>query len=253
MLYIAIVSHHHSSIIHELNCANRLSQLSNVQVIIKDNVGESSLEKYCRDNKIVYLCTPRGLGFGANNNCIFEYLKPKLNADDLFLVLNPDVYIANEEIIKLTTSMEKYNYIGATINLFKDEDYSIYDYSVRDFPTLRNFFESFVFKKNKTILPKEDIINDTSVDWCAGSFIIFRASAYSALGGFDERYFMYCEDIDICWRLKRDLGEKIMFMPGIRAIHYAQCQSRTIFSKHFYWHLKSSLMFLLSKSFYNTK
>ena len=56
-----------------------------------------------------------------------------------------------------------------------------------------------------------------AVDWAAGSFLLFKASLFRKLGGFDPGYFMYCEDIDICWRAQKLFNQQLLFNPNIKA------------------------------------
>jgi N-acetylglucosaminyl-diphospho-decaprenol L-rhamnosyltransferase len=56
------------------------------------------------------------------------------------------------------------------------------------------------------------------VDWVSGAFICLRRSAVDSVGGWDERYFMYMEDFDLCWRLRR-LGWRVAYEPGGRVTH----------------------------------
>jgi N-acetylglucosaminyl-diphospho-decaprenol L-rhamnosyltransferase len=56
------------------------------------------------------------------------------------------------------------------------------------------------------------------VDWVSGAMLFLRRAALTSVGGWDERYFMYLEDVDLCWRLRR-LGWRVAYEPGGRAIH----------------------------------
>jgi N-acetylglucosaminyl-diphospho-decaprenol L-rhamnosyltransferase len=56
------------------------------------------------------------------------------------------------------------------------------------------------------------------VDWVSGAFMCLRRSAVDSVGGWDERYFMYMEDFDLCWRLRR-LGWRVAYEPGGRVTH----------------------------------
>jgi len=121
------------------------------------------------------------------------------------------------------------------------------DNSIRKFPSLTQFGKSFLGLGNPTIINKNIVSAPTIVDWAAGSFLAFRSSHYAALKGFDEGYFMYCEDVDICYRSML-LGEQVVFFPQIKMQHLAEHANRSIFSKHFYWHVKSALRFLLKRN-----
>lgn len=84
-------------------------------------------------------------------------------------------------------------------------------------------------------------------DWVAGMFMLFRSKAYDKIGGFDERYFMYCEDADICTRLWK-AGYKVLGCLSVSVIHNAQRASHRSF-KHLSWHLRSMARYFLSHSF----
>ena len=63
-----------------------------------------------------------------------------------------------------------------------------------------------------------DAAQPRDVDWASGAMLFLRRSALPSVGGWDERYFMYMEDVDLCWRLRR-LGWRVAYEPGGRAIH----------------------------------
>lgn len=84
--------------------------------------------------------------------------------------------------------------------------------------------------------------------WIPGMFMLFRAQAYASVEGFDERYFMYGEDFDICARL-RLRGWKLAVFEKHVAIHDARRASHRSFL-HLYWHLSSLLQLWSSKTFW---
>jgi mannose-6-phosphate isomerase-like protein (cupin superfamily) len=63
------------------------------------------------------------------------------------------------------------------------------------------------------------------VDWVAGMFMLFRSEAFRAVGGFDERFFLYYEDVDVCRRM-RALGYSAVYVPDATVIHDARRESR---------------------------
>jgi len=245
-VFISVVSHGHSDLIKELACLKSLAQSFNV--VVKENSLDDSLREYCEENNIVFIENNKGLGFGANNNQVFEYCKTHLNmvSNDCFIVLNPDVKITCESIDKVIEKLLSGSAKLLGINLFKDENLSEYDNSVRKFPNLLILFRSFLGMGNDSIINKSLILTDEKVDWFAGSFMAFVVSHYENLNGFDERYHMYCEDVDICYRSKK-IGVEAQYTPDIKAIHYAQHNNKKIFSKHFYWHVKSAFIFEFQK------
>ncbi|WP_318466374.1 glycosyltransferase family 2 protein [Photobacterium leiognathi] len=245
-VYISIVSHGHSRLINELGCLKRLSE--NFNIILKSNKSGDEFTELSQSENVYWLDKDYGLGFGHNNNINFKFCINSLDVkdDDFFIVLNPDVSISVDEINKLLYFMYKDSVEFACINLFKDENYTIYDNSVRQFPIFTQFIKSFLGFKNDAILDKDVIKEKVNVDWAAGSFLAFSAKRYRELNGFDEKYFMYCEDIDICYRSYKQ-GYPLLYYPDIKALHYAKHQNRKLFSKHLYWHISSVFRFLLTK------
>ena len=245
-IYIAVVSHGHRSLLKDLDCLPSLAKHDDISVVVLDNINDDGLRNWCLSNSLYYIGNSKPKGFGENNNSIFNWCEDKLNLEreDYFLLLNPDVFVECSSVLKLVERAKEQKSHLSTLNLYKDSSFSIYDPCVRDFPSFIDFFSSYLGMGNKTILGKSSILSPREVDWAAGSFILFKASLFQELSGFDSGYFMYCEDIDICWRANKLLKKKLMFYPDIKAIHYAQHANRSLFSMHFVWHVKSMFRYL---------
>ena len=242
-IFISIVSHGHDDMIRESGILEQVKNYKDVFLVVKNNKIHSSLNE--NDSECIYFINEHfNRGFGDNNNIVFNFCKKDLNMkeEDYFIVLNPDVLIDLNKVIKLCDSMRQNNEKAATINLYKDDLKTVYDNSIRHFPKFKDFFLSYLGFKNKTIIEKSAINNKCIVDWAAGSFLAFRADHYARLGGFDESFFMYCEDIDICFRSKAE-GVALVYYPTISAVHKAQHANRSLFSKHFVWHVKSIIKY----------
>ena len=81
----------------------------------------------------------------------------------------------------------------------------------------------------------------------SGCFMFLRVSTMKQhYLQFDDRYFMYCEDIDLCMRLKLS-GIDLYYTPHFNAVHYAQHENRRIFTKAFRWHIRSITRYILRK------
>lgn len=246
-IFISVISHGHSELINKLECLAELSEEFNV--VVKSNKPQDCFDDINRKSNFHWLNGDYGLGFGHNNNIVYEHCRKLLGMleEDYFIVLNPDVIIEAGEILNLVEKMNVNSSKISAINLFKDNNKSIYDYSIRNFPSFSQFVQSFLGFENRAILDKSKLNTPTYVDWAAGSFLAFKASHYAELNGFDENYFMYCEDIDMCYRSQL-FGERVLYFPEIKAIHLAKHANRKLVSKHFYWHVKSVIRFLLTKS-----
>jgi hypothetical protein len=113
--------------------------------------------------------------------------------------------------------------------------------SFRKFP---NPYSIIIKLFNKKKLDYPSTIKISEPDWVAGMFMLFRASIYKKIGGFNERYFLYYEDVEICARLR--LKEyKVIYVPKSCVIHIGQYDSRKNL-KHFSYHLKSMLRYFFT-------
>ena len=248
-LYISVVSHGHFELIKKLGCLSSLSEAKEFTICVLDNVGESGFKDWCQTNKIHYLLNEYVDGFGANNNKVFSFFK---NRNDFsivskFLVLNPDVVITTDSLKSLVDTSNNQKAKISAINLFKNPEMTQFDHSVRRYSSFTDYVGSILFGRNPSIMDKAIIHEPTFVDWAAGSCLLFDSSHFDQLGGFDERYFMYCEDIDICLRSDYYYNEKVLYCPEVKAVHYAQHASRSLFSKHLFWHLSSIYKYLKTK------
>ena len=247
-IYISVISHGHSCLINQLSCLSNLLS-SELQIVIKSNKSGDSFESLADKAHFHWLDSTYGLGFGHNNNIVFDYCRTKLGMkdNDYFIVLNPDVIVERDDIHLLINHMKTSGCKLSTINLYRDYNRLISDNSIRRYPSLIQFLKSFLGLGNSAIIEKNGIEEPTYVDWAAGSFLAFEANHYDSLNGFDENYFMYCEDIDICYRSNL-VGERVKYFPEIQAVHLAQHANRKLFSKHFYWHVTSVLYFLFTRA-----
>lgn len=82
------------------------------------------------------------------------------------------------------------------------------------------------------------------VDWIAGMFLLFRSEAFRSVHGFDERYFLYYEDVDLCRRLRRR-GDRVVYVPDAEVVHDARRASHRDLAQMRH-HVASIVRYLLS-------
>lgn len=245
-LFISVVNHNHDKMISENDTLKNLAQKHTV--IIKSNTkAKACLKQYCQKSGIHLIQGSSFKGFGANNNEVFKVAKVSFNMcnEDYFLLLNPDIEISLESISSLLTELQHTPADIAAINLFRNRAMTEYDNSIRHYPKLLNPFKTLLRLPRKDFYDKRVIKQPITIDWAAGSFLLFKTGCYQELKGFDEKYFMYFEDVDVCTRANLT-GYCVMYFPDIKAIHYASYQNRKLFSKNFIWYLCSSLRYTLS-------
>ena len=241
-IYISIVSHGHDLMIMENPFLKEISNINGLHIAIKDNVCSNDLKSFSLVNNIHYIDREPYSGFGKNNNIIFDYFSP--NAEDWFLVVNPDVIITKEQMMSLIHYLEVNTEASLfCINLFKDSECRESENSVRMFPSFLSLFSVLLGKPFNRPYNQLNLKNFDVVDWASGAFLIFRCSLYKKLNGFDVSYHMYYEDVDLCYRLKQQ-NQPLKFLKGVKAVHKGEYKNRSVFSKHFRWYLNSLFKFL---------
>ena len=232
MISISIISHNHGDMV--INLVNQLLDFDEIhEIIITFNKYESH-KKFPKSSKIKYIYNEKQKGFGANHNAAFKSASGKY-----FCVLNPDIEFINNPFPVLIQCHEVQNadLVGP---LIISKNGQIED-SIRFFPSILSLFRKLILK-DKGQYPLESNNDLISPDWIAGMFMLFESSNYYLIGGFDDNYYMYYEDVDICKRM-RLIGKKIIVQKSVKVIHNAQRAShRNLF--HMRWHLVSMFRYL---------
>ncbi|WP_027331169.1 glycosyltransferase [Marinimicrobium agarilyticum] len=243
-IFISIVSHQNTiEIVHDLKPHQLAS--ANQRVVLLDNKPSDDLKRYALDHQLHYLENDAIQGFGSNHNRVFQYCRKHLGMDletDWFIILNPDLECDPQSITTFVKDMEKEGTRIGAPNIFKDNAFQEHEESVRRFPYLWELLTSYIFRKNRTGVDR-CCLTACEVDWASGACLAFRADTFEALGGFDERYFLYYEDVDICWRARHLLNVKTHYIPGAKMVHRGKRASHTLNNKHLWWHLTSAIRF----------
>lgn len=164
---------------------------------------------------------PSPLGFGTNHN------RALAGATEPFVcVLNPDVrWHGNEPLGPLVQAAAQAG-VGCSYPVQVDEAGRLQD-SERALPT------PMALLRRRLLHRKE-----TRVDWVNAACLVLPLQAWRAAGGFDESYFLYCEDVDLCLRL-RLAGWTLMRAP-VQVVHAGQRDSHRRW-RHLRWHVQSLL------------
>lgn len=231
---ISIVSHGQADLVRELlfDLNRFISSELISEIILTVNIPEKNDFKQTNfPLQTIYNDSPRG--FAANHNSAFQQAK-----GNYFCVLNPDIRLKDNPFVTLLEEMRKLK-LGMIAPAIIDAN-GQYEDSVRKFPTIVRLLKRLILgkhdryqfsKTDKTIYP----------DWVGGMFMLFDRQAYQAVNGFDEQYFLYYEDVDICVRLWKK-GLPIAVSPQVSVIHQAQRQSHKNL-KYLQWHLNSMIRF----------
>ena len=167
------------------------------------------------------------------------------------LVLNPDIQIRNGSLDALLAFMDGHNDVGMAGAKLLNTDGSL-QHSCRGFYTfwtlvLRRTFLGALFKRSRTIrrhlMLDYDHEAEREVDWILGACMMVRREALADVGPMDERFFLYFEDVDWCYRMWKH-GWKVYYVPQAQMIHYYQRRSAKQFLNVSTWtHIKSMLYF----------
>lgn len=255
MIHIAIISHGHEELLISSALGGLLKASDPLKVWVKDNKPSAKLKSYCDHHGIFYTDTQPGLGFGHNNNFVYDLIQKNIgfSADDFFVVMNPDITIAPETILQLVEQMRQDHYPIATLNLYRDLEFKETDANIRRFPDMFSVARMSVVRSVSEPYNKNAMTEPCQVDWASGAFLAFEAQHYSRLQGFDLRYFMYFEDVDICYRSKLLLDQGVRYYPQLKATHAAAHKNRNLASRHAIWFFHSFMKFLSRRYFYFDK
>nr|WP_156227038.1 glycosyltransferase family 2 protein [Corynebacterium comes] len=201
-----------------------------VHVVLADNGSVDGVpeEAASRSDNVEFLPTGGNLGYGTGMNAGARHLQPLRDAgmiDPEFLLLsNPDVVFGEGTIDELIACARRWPDAAAVGPKIIEEDGSIYP-SARAVPTLGSGIGHAVLGQvwpgnpwTRAYRDDADMDTERTAGWLSGSCLLVRWDAFDAVGGFDERYFMYMEDVDLGDRFAR-AGYVNVFCPAATITH----------------------------------
>lgn len=238
---LSIVSHGHGPLLADLlSDLARYSNSNRWKIVITLNLASEafSTEDWPTLN-IVLLRNKTPRGFGANHNTAFEFCNTPW-----FAVLNPDLRLPENPFPLLLERAAGLPRLGVIAPRIVDSTGRTED-SVRE-----NLTPWSLLRRKRN--PRSGRVDANEADrgffWIAGMFMMFPSSAYQRVSGFDERFFLYCEDFDICARLRR-AGLSLAVETRIASVHHAQRDSHRS-GRHLRWHLTSLIKVWTSSAYW---
>lgn len=216
-------------------CLNTLAaetQKLSVEVLVVDNASrDGSAEMVASDFPHVRLLQAgQNLGFAAANNLAFPVARGKY-----LVLLNSDAFLLPGALEKAILHMEHHSRTGLAGGRLIGEDGG-WQPSARQFPSLLNDFMSFSglahhFRNSRFWGRADrtwaDPLEETATDWVPGAFSIIRASVLEQLGGFDDSFFLYYEEVDLCRRIKA-AGYAVRYLPEVVVVHLGGESSKSM-------------------------
>lgn len=204
-------------------CVRSLRQAGVAEIVVADNDSRDGSADVLAAAEPAAKFVPTGgnFGFGGGAN-----RGAALVSGEYILVCNPDITVEPDAVDILVAAMEKDRRLAIVGPLVRNPDGSVYP-TPRVFPRLLDAAgHAFLgmlaprnrFSRRYRMLDLDRRVPSADVDWVSGSFFLARREAWDALGGFDEGYFMYAEDTDLCWRAHR-AGWRVGFEPAARVTH----------------------------------
>jgi N-acetylglucosaminyl-diphospho-decaprenol L-rhamnosyltransferase len=229
MVTASIVSHGHGPIVIRL--VELLLACPEIRkIIITQNILEHV--DYPVDSRLKIIRNEVPRGYGANHNAAFAGI-----TTPFFCVLNPDIWFEANPFPLLLDCLQD-GQVAACAPVMVTPEGRQAD-SARKFPTLASLLIKAAGLCDGTYKVADDRQNP---DWLAGMFLVLRARAFREVAGFDEKYFLYYEDVDLCWRLRQG-GYSIRQVHEASLVHEARRASRRDW-RHACWHLASMARFL---------
>lgn len=227
-LKICIVTYNHKFDILKRNIDSILNQNipCNIQIVDHSprNFLEKDLKKYYKEEQVRYFFRADfNHGYGAGNNFGFNQ-KPDF---EYFLVLNPDIEFQENVLKTLLTQISKNSEIGLIFPKVLNEDGSI-QFNIKRHPTVLALIgRRFALLSRLPFIKKAmnsyefidfDYSKSSTVDFVGGCFMLVRSKVFQELEGFDEKYFMYFEDYDLCSKIRKS-GYLIFYHSDSFIIH----------------------------------
>ena len=233
---ISIVSHNQDLMLISLldKLAKYSTNISKV-IVTHNTIEQKKSIKKTFPFEVLTIQNRQSKGFGANHNQAFQFCE-----SDFFCVMNPDIDLNCEPFNALVGCFEDSS-VCIVSPLIKNLNGEIED-SARYFPTPWGIFKK-VFSNYRGEYPIDNKIGITYPDWVGGMFLLFVSKKYKELKGFDEKYHLYYEDVDICLRAWK-LSYKVLLCSNINVIHDARRSSHKNFI-YLKWHITSLMLFFI--------
>lgn len=230
-LHVVIVNYNTRDLLRDCLASLResaLGEYSMATTVVDNGSDDGSAEMVASEFPEVAVLRNDNLGWAHGNNLGLKWTDARYQ-----LLLNPDTMVPPSALAMALQHMEANPDIGALGPRLVLADGSLDPACRRGFPTVLNSIAKFsglarlmprsrlLASYNLTYLDP-DVAAD--VDSLVGAFMLLRSLALEQIGGVDQAYFMYADDLDLCYRLK-SLGWRVQYWPEVTVLHYKRAAS----------------------------
>ncbi|HON44429.1 MAG TPA: glycosyltransferase family 2 protein [Planctomycetota bacterium] len=249
-ILVSIVVYHTEPAILERCISSILQETLLVRVVVIDNSTDNTLERSCQKLGVEYFHLLKNVGYGTGHNVAIE--NSIVEKIPYHLVINPDVYFSAgvlSELKKFCDADKKIGLITPKV-LYPDGCIqhncrlipSFFDLFIRRFLP-KNWFSNYRIKSEFRFSNYDTIME---VPFISGCFMFFQTAALKQIGQFDERFFLYMEDVDISRRMYAKY--KNIYFPKVSVFH--DCQRSSYHLGHaFLYHVHSALKYFCKWGF----
>lgn len=182
---------------------------------------------------VEYIDAGTNLGFGKGHNLVMKLIDSEYHA-----IVNPDILFCEDSFSAIIKWMDEHREVGMTIPVITDENgdrQAVYRQELTVFDMFNRMFLKGAFRnrERKHTMQDMDYSKPFQVPFGQGSFLVGRTELLKKVGGFDDNFFMYVEDADLCKRVNQI--SKLMYYPDARVIHKWEKGShgnKTLFKYH---------------------
>jgi GT2 family glycosyltransferase len=203
-------------------CVEPLAGTPGVSVLVVDNACPERSYEVVADMpgvEVIHTGSNGGFAYGCNEGW-------RVGGSEFVLFLNPDARLDRDGLMRLAQVLES-DSGTAVVGPRTEKTDGTLAWSIRRFPSLRSTFARALFLHR--LLPRaswaDEVVRQPSlydrtrcVDWLPGTCLLVRRSTLETVGGFDEGFFMYVEDMEFCWRVRR-AGLGVVYSPDARCVH----------------------------------
>jgi len=195
------------------------------EIIIVDNASFDGCAKIIKDEfqDVIYIQSDKNIGFAAANNLGYS-----VSCGNNLLFLNPDTELYNSAINIMLSYLKTLDQVGAVGCKLLNSDKSLQTSCVQAFPAILNQVLGAEFLRK--LFPRlklwgvetlyDGSTSPKAVDVVSGACIMIKREIFDKVGQFSTEYFMYSEDVDLCYKIKR-LGLKTYFINESKVIHHS--------------------------------
>lgn len=227
---LSIVSHGHLAQVRDLlgDCARLLDPAQHEIVLTLDIPEALAPINLPWRGPLRVIRNARSQSFGANHNAALA------EATGIHVaLLDPDLRLLGNPFPELVRALSAGN-AGIAATRVQEPDGQVADHA-RPVPTPGRLLRRYTGEPRAAYAPDLSAVID--VDWVAGLFMSMRRQTWTQLGGFDPRYRLYCEDVDLCLRVWNQ-SLRVQVVPGEWVLHPPRRQTLRR-ARHFYWHCRS--------------